>query len=67
MLEALRRLGKVVFHRSTLVEIVTEELYQAEVQRLSLLTTREYANGLIAYRESQIARLKAYKQQLESQ
>lgn len=65
MLNAFRRLGEFMFKRQTLLEIAKEELYQAEVQRLSLLTAREYANGMISYRDTQITRLRAYIVELE--
>ena len=66
MLNAFRRFGEFMFKRQTLLEIAKEELYQAEVQRLSLLTAREYAEGMISYRNAQIARLQAYITELES-
>ena len=66
MWRKLRQTSEYLFKRASLHEIASEELYQAEVARLALLTAREYTNGLIAYRESQISRLKAYIQALET-
>lgn len=66
MLKVLRRLGEFLFEKPTLISIAKEELYAAERELMQLKTAREYALGLIDYREKQIARLKSYIQTLET-
>ena len=66
MFNALRRLGEMLFQRQTLLAIVQDELYKAEVDLLALRTASEYTQGLIDYRTKQIARLKAGLREMES-
>ena len=66
MLRALRLFSQKIFEKPALQAIARDELYQAERELLSLRTAREYTQGLIDYREKQIARLKTYIQTLDS-
>lgn len=63
LLNALREL----LRRPSLREIAARELEEAEIQRLIAQSTREYATGLIVYRDAQIDRLKKYIAVLDKQ
>jgi hypothetical protein len=66
MLRVWRRLGEFLFEKPSLVSLAKDDLYIAERELLTLRTARDYTQGLIEYREKQIARLKGYIQTLET-
>jgi len=49
-----------IFRNPSSIELACKELDEAEKQHLSLNNTREYVNGMLSYREAQIARLRSY-------
>lgn len=51
---------KKLFQRITPKEMAARELAEAEMSLLSAHTAKEYAVSVIAYREAQIKRLRAY-------
>lgn len=61
MKTSLRKL----FRRITPKEIAAAELAEAEVALLSAHTGKEYADSLIAYRNSQIKRLRKFLADVE--
>ena len=66
MLKVFRKFGEFLFEKPTLVSIAKDDLYVAERELMTLRTARDYTQGLIEYREKQIARLKGYIQSLET-
>ena len=51
---------KSLFRKRTPLELATEELVQAERSKLEAESGREYADALVKYNTSRIARLRKY-------
>lgn len=51
---------KSLFRKRTLLERVSAELGEAELQKLEAQTAQEFAESLVAYNTSRIARLKKF-------
>lgn len=56
---------KQLFAQLTSRQIAEKELRDAEIALLEAQSAREYASGIVAYREAQIKRLKSYLEKTE--
>ena len=61
MIQQLKR----IMRRLTPAEVAAKELADAELELLTALTHREYAQSLIDYNESRCKRLRAFLAKLE--
>ena len=61
MIQQLKR----IMRRLTPAEVASKELADAELELLTALTHREYAQSLIDYNESRCKRLRAFLAKLE--
>ena len=51
---------KLLFRRVTPAEVAAKEVATAELELLTALTHREYADSLIQYNEARVKRLRAF-------
>ncbi|CAB5220462.1 hypothetical protein UFOVP236_64 [uncultured Caudovirales phage] len=58
MMSKLLHLLSERLRRPTIMELAMMELREAEIHRMTAQTTKEYAAGLIVYRDAQIERLR---------
>jgi len=61
MIQSIKR----ILRRLTPAEVAAKELADAELELLTALTHREYAQSLIDYNESRCKRLRSYLAKLE--
>ena len=60
MMDKIRLFIAELMRKPTLRELAAKELYEAEIHRLNAQSAKEFAIGLIAYRDSQVSRLKKF-------
>lgn len=59
-MQQLEKYFRQLMRRLTPVEMAARELYEAEMQKLSAETAREYADSMVQYHTKRIIRLRQF-------